>query len=120
MKLFKFILALALTLNIANASNIDTTNSISKTIKNTTNTNENNILLPLPLNGKWGFVNKDGKFVIAPIFDDVDSFKEGLAAVELNGGGYNFIDKTGKFAMKPIFDLAFGFNRRYSYGTTIW
>lgn len=32
-------------------------------------------------NGKWGFVNNDGKTVIEPKFDEAMSFSNGLAAV---------------------------------------
>jgi hypothetical protein len=31
-------------------------------------------LAPIKLNNKWGFVNKEGKAVIAPQFDHVDTF----------------------------------------------
>jgi WG containing repeat len=33
----------------------------------------------------WGFINKRGKFVIAPQFDDAGSFSEGLARVSVKG-----------------------------------
>ncbi|WP_170880352.1 WG repeat-containing protein [Paenibacillus odorifer] len=46
-------------------------------------------------NGKWGFIDKSGKEVIALKYDWSDSFSEGLAAVEKDGQ-WGFIDKTGK------------------------
>ncbi len=55
------------------------------------------------LNGKYGFIDKNGDFVIKPKFDDAWYFREGLAAVELNGK-YGFIDKSGKIIAKPEFD----------------
>ncbi|WP_410689432.1 WG repeat-containing protein [Campylobacter lari] len=37
-----------------------------------------NIKSPLQakLNGKWGFIDKSGKFIIKPIFDEVRNFKK--------------------------------------------
>ncbi|EAH9640326.1 WG repeat-containing protein, partial [Campylobacter coli] len=55
------------------------------------------------LNGKYGFIDKNGEFVIKPNFDDAWYFREGLAKVGLNGK-YGFIDKSGKIVIEPIFD----------------
>ncbi|EAL1455719.1 WG repeat-containing protein, partial [Campylobacter coli] len=55
------------------------------------------------LNGKWGFIDKNGEFAIKPKFDDIWDFSEGLAKVKLNGK-YGFIDKNGDFVIKPKFD----------------
>lgn len=52
--------------------------------------------------GKWGFIDREGNFVIAPTFDSALGFSEGLAAVLINGK-YGFIDKTGKLAIQPKF-----------------
>ncbi|EDJ0203504.1 WG repeat-containing protein, partial [Campylobacter coli] len=50
-----------------------------------------------------GFIDKSGKIVIEPIFDDIWDFREGLAGVKLNGK-WGFIDKSGKIVIEPIFD----------------
>ena len=50
--------------------------------------------------GKWGFRNASGSFVIAPQFDWVSHFSEGLAAVMV-GKKYGFIDETGAIVIKP-------------------
>ncbi|MGI7157691.1 WG repeat-containing protein, partial [Campylobacter coli] len=55
------------------------------------------------LNGKWGFIDKSGKFVIEPKFDSIWDFSEGLAKVGLNGK-YGLIDKSGKIVIEPKFD----------------
>ncbi|EQC2648382.1 WG repeat-containing protein, partial [Campylobacter coli] len=55
------------------------------------------------LNGKWGFIDKNGEFVIKPKFDSIWSFREGLAKVGLNGK-YGLIDKSGKIVIEPKFD----------------
>ncbi len=48
------------------------------------------------VNGKYGYIDKTGKYVINPQFDYAGSFSEGLAVVEI-GGKWGYIDKTGKF-----------------------
>ena len=37
-----------------------------------------------PVNGKFGYVDRSGKVVIAPRFDQAEAFTEGLAAVLMN------------------------------------
>jgi uncharacterized membrane protein len=44
----------------------------------------------------WGYVDKTGKIVIHPQFDDARNFSEGLAEVRI-GKRWIFIDKTGKY-----------------------
>jgi WG containing repeat len=53
-------------------------------------------------NGKYGFLDHRGNFVIQPqfiwidpIFDNALPFSEGLAAVKL-GGQWGFVDAAGK------------------------
>ncbi|MBZ0185812.1 MAG: WG repeat-containing protein [Candidatus Obscuribacterales bacterium] len=45
--------------------------------------------------GKWGYIDKTGKFIIPARFDNAESFQEGLARVEQKGK-FEFIDRTGK------------------------
>ena len=86
-------------------------------------------LFPVQQNGKWGFINKDGKMVIEPQFDDIvqynhdttdekaqESFSEGLACVNvgatqkdfgmMSGGKWGYIDTTGKLVIPPKFITA--------------
>ncbi len=56
-------------------------------------------------NGPWGYVNKDGDFVIAPRFasgpdDYVWSFSDGLALIEV-AGRFGYIDHSGNFVIAP-------------------
>jgi len=44
--------------------------------------------------GKWGYMDKTGQTIIPFIYDDVVGFKDGKAAVKLNGENF-FIDKKG-------------------------
>lgn len=54
-----------------------------------------NGILPFNSGNKSGFVNLAFKTVIEPIFDDVTSFIDGIAAVKL-GEKWGLIDSTGK------------------------
>ena len=58
---------------------------------------------------KCGFIDKSGKVVIEPQFDDVGAFIEGLAWVKKDGK-WGFIDKSGKVVIEPQFDGAGDFS----------
>lgn len=55
-------------------------------------------------NKRYGFIDKKGKFVIEPKFEQAEGFKYGLARVWVVeddlGGEPSYIDKTGKFIWK--------------------
>ncbi len=55
--------------------------------------------------GKYGFINTDGKVVIAPRFDFAQFFGDGLANVKV-GKKWGFVDETGRFVIEPQFDDA--------------
>ena len=55
--------------------------------------------------GKYGFIDTTGEFVIEPQFDELSTgFYDGLARVKVNGKT-SFIDKSGNFVIK---DLEYG------------
>ncbi len=56
-------------------------------------------LFPVEIGGEWGYIDKAGKVVIAPQFDDALDFSEGLASVRI-GWKWCYIDKTGKIVFK--------------------
>ena len=60
-------------------------------------------------NGKWGYINKNGEFIIEPQFDNADNFSEGYACVELDGK-WGYINNKGKFVIKPQFDKGYCFS----------
>jgi WG containing repeat len=75
---------------------------------------EVNYYAPNPYGGflntqRWGFINREGKVVIDPDFDDAHSFAEGLAAVtveyplDFRASKAGYIDKDGLFAIWPRF-----------------
>lgn len=65
-------------------------------------------LSPAKSGDKWGYIGKDGKFIISPQFDCAYPFDEnvnGNAAVS-NENGYGFINDKGEFTIEPQFKLA--------------
>ncbi|MGB3693601.1 MAG: WG repeat-containing protein [Spirulinaceae cyanobacterium] len=61
---------------------------------------------------KYGFIDKTGKIVIEPQFDQVHYFSEGLASIST--GKYRrkcsgYIDKTGEVVIPAQFDIAASF-----------
>jgi len=59
---------------------------------------------PLPM----GYMDKSGKMIIEPRFQDAGDFREGLAPVNVKGK-WGFIDRTGDLVVAPQFDLADSF-----------
>ena len=75
-----------------------------------------NALFPIMQNNKLGFIDRNGKIVIQPQFNNIFyskslryevqkrfAFPEGLRAV-VTTGGWGFIDSTGKFVIEPKFN----------------
>jgi hypothetical protein len=56
----------------------------------------------------WGYIDQDGKVAIAPQYDRVSVFSEGLAAVA-RGGKSGFIDATGTVVIPLEFERAHPF-----------
>ena len=57
----------------------------------------------------YGFIDKSGKVVIEPQFDNVSAFSEGLAQVEKDDK-WGFIDKNGKVVIEPQYDYVRDFS----------
>jgi hypothetical protein len=77
--------------------------------------------LAVACNGKFraskcGFIDKFGKWAIEPKFDfdEVQSFSDGLAAIEVNNK-WGYIDKTGMVIIEPQYDEA----KRFSEGLAV-
>ena len=87
-------------------------------------------LFPAVKDGKYGFIDIKGNFVIPPIFTSAKYFSEGLAAVNVGGrsyidsstdggqyihaenGKWGYIDRTGEMKIPPQFSEA----REFSEG----
>jgi hypothetical protein len=65
-------------------------------------------LFPVRVGGKFGFINSAGEVVIAPQFERVGRFQEGLCAATQSGGD-GYIDGAGTWAIAPRFVMAGAF-----------
>ena len=65
----------------------------------------NRDLIPVLQNGKAGYVDTKGAFVIAPQFEAASVFSNGLARVR-DKGKYGFIDDKGKPVIPPTYKYA--------------
>ena len=55
--------------------------------------------------GKYGYIDKEGKEVVSPKYKDAGGFSEGLARVEADEK-YGYIDKEGKEVVSPKYEYA--------------
>jgi len=60
--------------------------------------------------GKVGFINPSGEFVVPPSFDDALPFSDGLAAVK-TGDKWGFVDTNGRQVIPPQFKAAYYFQQ---------
>jgi hypothetical protein len=68
--------------------------------------------MSVQVDGKWGYVDEEGRQVIPPVFDLASTFSEGLARVR-QGDQHGFIDTAGRWAIRlkdavPAFVCEFG------------
>src|SRR4051812_22317164 len=59
-------------------------------------------LLPVLVNGKWGFIDRAGKVVVEPQFDAYSYLEEGLMAVEVRGK-WGYANAAGEIVIGPQF-----------------
>ena len=60
----------------------------------------------MKIDGKWGYINKDGEVMVGPRFDEAGGFHDGLARVCNGevlgmGGTCGWINKSGKPVWTP-------------------
>lgn len=65
------------------------------------------------MDGKYGYVDAEGNFVIPPRFDGADVFSEGLAVV-LDSGSFGYIDTRGTLAIPAVYRHARAFRDGYA------
>jgi KWG Leptospira. len=59
--------------------------------------------------GKWGYIDKTGRIILAAQFDSANEFSEGLAFVKV-GEKHGYINKTGQIVIEPKYDYVGGGN----------
>jgi len=62
-------------------------------------------LYPLPHDGRWGYVTRDGEWAIEPRWIQAEPFSEGRAAVDGGaelGGLWGVIDRAGNYVLEPV------------------
>ena len=59
--------------------------------------------------GKWGFVNREGEWMIDCQYEDARQFQEGLAPVKADGK-WGYINVEGEMVITPVFEDAYPFN----------
>ena len=53
------------------------------------------VIIKVKINDKWGFIDSNGREQIPCIYEDVDSFKNGLAGAKMDGK-WGFINEKGQ------------------------
>lgn len=66
--------------------------------------------------GKYGFIDEEGRLRIANRYEDVKPFSDGLAAVRIRNR-WGFIDRQEKLAVQPVYDRVENFERGYAIVT---
>lgn len=67
-------------------------------------------LIPVKSGGKWGYIDKIGKYLINPQFQEAGLFEDGLALVQTMDDKYGFINEKGKYVINPQFENAHQFS----------
>jgi len=87
----------------------------------------NETLLPFEADGKWGYINLEGKTVIEPVYAYAGFFSEGLAIIS-DGDLYGYIDTRNQAVIPPKYTGAGEFTNGYAAvctgdwqsGTVLW
>ncbi|MGE3244926.1 MAG: WG repeat-containing protein [Beijerinckiaceae bacterium] len=72
-----------------------------------------------PETGLWGFIDQEGRVVIAPSFEIAGAFDDECAFVSPSGGGglLGVIDREGRFVVPPVWKELKSFARAYFHVT---
>ncbi len=69
------------------------------------------------LNEKWGFVDKTGKIVIPPNFENVGDFNVGFCKVQVENGKWGYINRSGRMVIPAKYDYADNFSNKLAVVT---
>lgn len=77
-------------------------------------------MLAIKVNGKWGFMNQKGDYIVNPKYDDCESYKYGYAKVK-TGTKWGIIDKSGTEIFEPKYEnIVPGENGIFIFYNTAW
>lgn len=71
-------------------------------------------LIPVAYEGKWGYINQKGEYVISPRYKDAGFFYDGLAMVKDMNGNIGYIDKDANFVIQPKYKFGTMFNEEHA------
>jgi hypothetical protein len=66
-------------------------------------------LFPLIQDGKWGYVDSTGKWIVVPQYDYAHEFADGMAAVKI-GEQWGYVDSHGQLRIRPQYTSFRGFS----------
>lgn len=67
-------------------------------------------LARVKIDDKYGYIDRTGKIVIEPKYDEAEQFSDGLALILNENNRYGYIDKTGRVVIQPKYNLASSFS----------
>ncbi len=131
-KLLTMMMASVIILSLCSCQNQNNPNAIDPKTTDISEEEESVLLfdeglVAIEQNGKWGYINQNGDFVVRPKYDDVDfRFSEDLACVGVGSKydeKYGYINRNGEEVIPLIYDFASSFSNGlakvgidYNYG----
>jgi hypothetical protein len=71
-------------------------------------------LLPVHIDGKYGYIDTDGDLVFDPVFDEANTFSNDLALVRIEDF-FGYVNKSGEFIIEPIYEDASSFTEGVAF-----
>ena len=65
--------------------------------------------------GLYGFIGRDGTVIVAPRWQYMELFSEGLCAVKNDNDMYGYVERTGRMRIEPRFKTAQAFREGLAY-----
>ena len=72
-------------------------------------------LVPVQSDEKWGYIDKQGKYVVNPQFKSAYLFTDGIAVVESSDGKFGYIGEDGKYIINPTYKFASNFSEGLAF-----
>ena len=62
------------------------------------------MMLPYPMNGRWGYVDDHGRWQVEPVYSYAETFSDGLAIVGDKNGNMGAIDERGILVIPFVYN----------------